>query len=205
MNAMSSTQSKPPLILASTSASRRALLEGAGLTFTCEAARIDERAIEADLAGALPGQIALRLAEEKAIEVSRRFPDAVIIGADQTLSLGVTSFHKPPSEDHARRQLLALRGQTHRLNSGVACVHNGEVLYGHVATADMTMRAFSDAFLDHYLTIAGKNVLSSVGCYQLEGPGIQLFERIEGDYFTILGLPLLPLLTCLRSLEVIDA
>jgi septum formation protein len=197
--------SKPPLILASTSASRRALLAGAGLTFTCEAARIDERAIESDLAGALPGQIALRLAEEKALEVSRRFPDAVIIGADQTLSLGIKSFHKPPTEDDARRQLLELRGQTHRLNSGIACVHNGEVLYGHVATADMTMRAFSDAFLDHYMAIAGKNVLSSVGCYQLEGPGIQLFERIEGDYFTILGLPLLPLLTYLRSLEVIDA
>lgn len=201
---MPSVQSRPTLILASTSASRRSLLAGAGLTFACEAAQIDERAIEAELADVSPETVALRLSEAKALEVSGRFPDAIVIGADQTLSLGRASFHKPASEAAARDQLQALRGQTHRLNAGIACALNGVVTYGHVAVADMTMRAFSDAFLDHYMTIAGKSVLSSVGCYQLEGPGIQLFERIEGDYFTILGLPLLPLLTYLRSVEAID-
>lgn len=201
---MSPYQSKPALILASTSVSRRSLLAGAGLTFTCEAARIDERAIEAQLADAAPEAVALRLSQEKALEVSQRFSDAIVIGADQTLSLGPASFHKPASEAAARDQLRALRGQTHRLNAGIACARNGVVTYAHVAVADMTMRAFSDAFLDQYMRIAGKAVLSSVGCYQLEGPGIQLFERIEGDYFTILGLPLLPLLTYLRSVEAID-
>jgi septum formation protein len=179
-------------------------MAGAGLTFTCEAARIDERAIEAQLANASPETVALRLAEEKALDVSRRFPGALVIGADQTLSLGPLSFHKPASEVAARDQLQVLRGQTHRLNAGIACAVDGEVTYRHVAVAAMTMRAFSDAFLDHYMTIAGKAVLSSVGCYQLEGPGIQLFERINGDYFTILGLPLLPLLAYLRSVDAID-
>ena len=192
-----------PLILASTSASRQALLRGAGLTFTFEAAGIDERALEAGLAGASPTDVALALSDAKALAVSARRPGAIVIGADQTLSLGASCFHKPANQADAREKLLALRGQTHRLNSGIACARDGEILYHRVVGAEMTMRLFSDACLDWYLGVAGENVLRSVGCYQLEGPGIQLFERIDGDYFTILGLPLMPLLAALRDLGVI--
>jgi septum formation protein len=201
---MSSIKRQSPLVLASTSASRRALLSGAGVTFTSEAADIDERALEATLVDRSPADVALALSEAKALAVSARHRDAIVIGADQTLSLGDRSFHKPANPTAARAQLLALRGATHKLNSGIACARNGEIMFRHVATAEMTMRSFSDAFLDHYMTIAGENVLMSVGCYQLEGPGIQLFDRIDGDYFTILGLPLLPLLTALRGLGALD-
>jgi septum formation protein len=201
---MIAATSGPSLILASTSASRQALLRGAGVVFTAEAARIDERAVEAGLVGRSPADVALALSEAKARDVSTRYPGALVIGADQTLSLGERSFHKPATPADARAQLQALRGATHHLNSGVACARDGEIVFRHVASAAMSMRPFSDAFLDQYLAVAGDAVLKSVGCYQLEGPGIQLFDHIAGDYFTILGLPLMPLLAALRNLGVLD-
>jgi septum formation protein len=196
---------RPPVILASRSASRQALLRGAGVAFTAIAANVDERALEKELEAATPADVALRLSQAKALAVSARYPGAIVIGADQTLSLADRTFHKPASTAEARTHLTQLRGQTHRLNSGIACARDGVILFGHVATANMTMRHFSDACLDWYLGLAGEAVLTSVGCYQLEGPGIQLFERIDGDYFTILGLPLLPLLGHLREVGAIDA
>ena len=202
---MTEDKSQTAIILASTSASRQSLLRGAGITFSAEAADIDERGLEAELIDADPAMVARRLSEAKALAVSSRYPHALVIGADQTLGLGTRSFHKPATPDDARTQLMALRGATHRLNSGVAIVQGSRILFSHVSAADMTMRSFSDVFLDRYLTIAGSKVLTSVGCYQLEGPGIQLFERIDGDYFTILGLPLLPLLAALRDLGALDA
>ena len=194
------------LVLASASSSRRALMENAGLTFTAVAAQLDERAVEAEMAHRAlgPGQLALELAHAKAKEVSSRFPDALVIGCDQTMSLGSAVFHKPVDREEARSNLARLRGQTHRLNSGVVLVREGREIWRHLSVADLLMRDFSDAFLDDYLERCGENVMKSVGCYQLEGIGIQLFESIDGDYFTILGLPLLPLLGELRMLGVVD-
>jgi septum formation protein len=180
------------------------LLRGAGVAFAAERAEIDERALEANLGASRPADVALALSEAKALAVSARFPGSLVIGADQTLSLGERSFHKPATPSEARAQLMALRGATHRLNSGIAIARDDAILFGHVATANMTMRPFSDVCLDWYLGIAGERVLTSVGCYQLEGPGIQLFENIDGDYFTILGLPLMPLLAALRDLGALD-
>lgn len=194
------------LVLASASSSRRALMENAGLTFTAVAAQLDERAVEAEMAHRAlgPGELALELAHAKAKEVSSRFPDALVIGCDQTMSLGSAVFHKPVDREEARSNLARLRGQTHRLNSGVVLVREGREIWRHLSVADLLMRDFSDAFLDDYLERCGENVMKSVGCYQLEGIGIQLFESIHGDYFTILGLPLLPLLGELRMLGVVD-
>jgi len=194
------------LVLASASSSRRALMENAGLTFTAVAAQLDERAVEAEMAHRAlgPGQLALELAHAKAKEVSSRFPEALVIGCDQTMSLGSAAFHKPVDREEARSNLARLRGQTHRLNSGVVLVREGREIWRHLSVADLLMRDFSDAFLDDYLERCGENVMKSVGCYQLEGIGIQLFESIHGDYFTILGLPLLPLLGELRMLGVVD-
>lgn len=194
------------LVLASASSSRRALMENAGLTFTAVAAQIDERAVEAEMAHRAlgPGELALELAHAKAQEVSSRFPDALVIGCDQTMSLGSTVFHKPADQEEARANLAELRGKTHRLNSGVVLVRGGREIWRHLSVADLLMRDFSDAFLDDYLERCGESVMKSVGCYQLEGIGIQLFESISGDYFTILGLPLLPLLGELRMLGAVD-
>lgn len=194
------------LVLASASSSRRALMENAGLTFTAVAAEIDERAVEAEMAHRAlgPGELALELAHAKAQEVSSRFPEALVIGCDQTMSLGSAVFHKPVDREGARSSLARLRGQTHRLNSGVVLVREGREIWRHLSVADLLMRDFSDAFLDDYLERCGENVMKSVGCYQLEGIGIQLFESIHGDYFTILGLPLLPLLGELRMLGVVN-
>ncbi len=198
------TRKRPSVVLASASRSRRALLAGAGIDFSFAAADIDERALEASLGLAGPADVAKALSEAKALAVSRISPGAVVIGADQTLGLGDRLFHKPASPADARGQLQDLRGQTHTLYSGVACAFDGDILFSHVSMARMSMRAFTDAFLDHYMETVGDSVLASVGCYQLEGPGIQLFEAIDGDYFTILGLPLLPLLTALREFGCID-
>lgn len=194
------------LVLASASSSRRALMEKAGLTFTAVAAQIDERAVEAEMAHRAlgPGELALELAHAKAQEVSSRFPDALVIGCDQTMSLGSTVFHKPADREAARANLAELRGKTHRLNSGVVLVRGGREIWRHLSVADLLMRDFSDAFLDDYLERCGESVMKSVGCYQLERIGIQLFESISGDYFTILGLPLLPLLGELRMLGAVD-
>lgn len=188
------------LVLASRSRSRIALLEGAGLTFATEPSDVDERAVEEPLlaAGASPGAIALHLAEAKALDVGARRPGDLVLGCDQTLGLDGERFVKPENRAAARAQLERLRGHTHELHSALALVEDGAVVWRHVSVAAMTMRPFTDAFLDAYCDRAGDAVLASVGCYQLEGIGITLFEAIEGDYFTILGLPLLPLLAELR-------
>lgn len=194
------------IILASASPFRAALLGNAGISFDVVPAEIDERAVEAPLAesGATPEDVALVLAEAKATEVSERRPDALVIGSDQTLSLGEEIFHKPDSMEGARRHLLKLSGKTHQLNTAVVIASNGEAIWRHTSIAALTMRPLDPGFIGRHLAAVGDKALSSVGAYQLEGRGIQLFEKIEGDYFTIVGLPLLPLLAELRRLDAID-
>ncbi|SFI74132.1 MULTISPECIES: Maf-like protein [unclassified Phyllobacterium] len=194
------------IILASKSPFRATLLKNAGISFTAQAANIDERAVEAPLydTGATPEDVALVLAEAKALDVSERNPGALVIGSDQTLSLGDEVLHKPADMDAARRQLLKLSGQTHHLNSAVVLARDGETLWRHVSVARMTVRDLDPGFIGRYLSRAGEIALQSVGAYQIEGEGVQLFEKIDGDYFTIVGLPLLPLLVELRREGAID-
>jgi septum formation protein len=194
------------LILASGSPTRAALLTQAGLIFERQAPEVDERAVEAALEGTEVGadDIAAILAEVKATEVSVAHTGAVVIGADQTLSLGDERLHKPADMEAARRQLLKLAGRSHQLHSAVVVAVDGEVVFRFVDTATLTMRPFSPAFVGHYLAVMGDRALASVGAYQVEGYGIQLFEKIEGDHFTILGLPLLPLLQHLRSRGLLE-
>jgi septum formation protein len=189
-----------PLVLASKSSVRRALLEAAGIPVEIEPARIDERAVEASKAASASAQnVALLLAREKALEVAGRKSGSFVLGADQTLAQGERRFSKPATALAAREQLKALAGKTHELHSAAALARGGDIVFETVATALLTMRPLSESFLDAYLAAAGDRVSSSVGAYQLEGLGIHLFERIEGDHFTILGLPLLPLLAYFRS------
>ena len=188
-----------PLVLASKSASRHAILRDAGIPVAVEPADIDERAIEQRSAKQDAGELAAVLAREKARTIAARLPGRLVLGADQTLALGERRFSKPADRAGARRQLAALRGHTHELHSAVALVRGSSVLFEHREVARLTMRSFSDQFLEAYLDAAGAAVTASVGAYQLEKVGIQLFERIEGDHFTILGLPVLPLLEFLRS------
>jgi septum formation protein len=187
-----------PLVLASKSKVRRTLLEAAGIPVEIDPADIDERAAEAPHAGASPEKIALLLAHDKALAVARRRPGSLVLGADQTLALGNHRFSKPATISAAREQLASLSGKTHALHAGVAVVRDGKILFETVAIAHLTMRALSNTALDAYLSAAGERILSSVGAYQLEGLGVHLFEKIEGDHFTILGLPLLPLLGFFR-------
>jgi septum formation protein len=195
-----------PLVLASSSPFRRMLMNNAGLTFEAQAAEIDERAIESRLhaQGAGPQQVAQVLAREKALAVSRHWPAAFVIGSDQTMSLGDRVYHKPANLAEARETLQSFSGQTHQLNSGVVIVRDGVSLWEDVAMAKLTARRLSESFIDGYLARTGDKALTSVGAYQLEGEGIQLFSHIEGDYFTILGLPMLPLLQALRDLGAIN-
>jgi len=195
-----------PLILASSSPFRRILLENAGLRFEAIAADIDERAIEAPLeaAGTGPDAIALVLAKAKAVAVSEGHRGSLVIGSDQTMSLQSRVFHKPKDAAEAERHLLALSGKTHRLNSAIAIAKDGDILWEHLSHAALTMRDLDAEFIRRHIGRVGNRALSSVGAYQLEGEGIQLFSHIEGDYFTILGLPMLPLLAQLRALEAID-
>jgi len=195
-----------PLILASSSPFRRMLMENAGLRFEAIAAAIDERALEAPLeaAGAGPEAIALVLAKAKAVAVSEGYRGSLVIGSDQTMSLGPRVFHKPRDVAEAESHLLALSGKTHRLNSAIAIALNGDILWEHLSHAELTMRDLDAEFIHRHIGRVGDKALGSVGAYQLEGEGIQLFSRIEGDYFTILGLPMLPLLAQLRALEAID-
>jgi septum formation protein len=188
-----------PLLLASKSESRRALLAAAAVPIEVLPADIDERALEAKAALTGPGEVAALLAREKARAVAAARPGRLVLGADQTLALGTRRFSKPANVAAAREQLLALRGTTHELHSALALVRDRTIAFEHRATARLTMRAFSDAFLDAYVAAAGVAVMASVGGYQVERAGIQLFERIEGDHSTILGLPLLPLLQYLRE------
>jgi septum formation protein len=195
-----------PIILASGSPYRRKLLESAGIEFAVVKPDLDERAVEAPLVGSgvTPKEVALILAEAKATAVSEARRDALVIGSDQTLSLGDELFHKPIDMEGARRHLLKLSGRTHHLNSAISLVRNGEIVWHHVSVARMTMRELDPGFIGRHLAAVGDIALTSVGAYQIEGRGIQLFERIEGDYFTIVGLPLLPLLAALRDVGAID-
>ena len=195
------------LVLASGSKIRAELMRNAGLIIDVDPANVDERAVEAPLleAGFPPEDLASVLAEAKANDVSARRPGDLVIGADQILAFEGERRTKPDDMEAARRQLLAFSGKTHELLSAVVISKDGEAIWRHVSTARLTMRTFSPAFVGHYLAEAGDDVLSSVGAYQLEGLGLQLFEKINGDYFTILGLPMLPLLAQLRELGVIEA
>jgi len=187
-----------PLVLASKSAARRAVLEGAGIPFEIDVASIDERGIEANAGLSDPGAVAALLAREKAKVVAAKHPDRMVVGADQTLALGERRFSKASDRAAARAQIAALRGKTHMLCSAVVVACNDAVVFEHVDAARLTMRDFSDGMLDAYLDAVGDKAMASVGGYQLEGVGVQLFERVEGDHFTVLGLPLLPLLDWLR-------
>jgi septum formation protein len=189
-----------PLVLASKSAIRGAVLESAGVPVEVAVADVDERGIEAQSGLSDPGEVAKLLAREKARAVSRMKPGRVVLGADQTLALGERRFSKAPDRAGVREQLKVLRdGKTHALHSGVVVLRDGSVLFEHVAVARLTMRAFSDEYLESYLDEVGDAALSSVGGYQLEGRGAQLMERVEGDHFTVLGMPLFPLLEWLRG------
>lgn len=190
------------IILASASQARASLLRNAAIEFEIIPADVDESTIRDVMAGpprAKPEDIAEVLARHKAESISALHPDAIVIGADQILALGDEIFEKPADMDAARDALLQLKGKTHSLISAVCVARKGETVWSHVESADLTMRDFSPEFLGQYLAAAGDNICSSVGAYQLESLGIHLFEEIKGDYFTILGLPLLPLLAYLRE------
>jgi len=195
----------PKIVLASASASRTALLRNAGLDFAARPAAIDERGIEAPLvaAGASPSDIAMALAEAKALAVAKDAPEALVIGADQVLSAAGRCWHKPENLAEARDQLSVLSGQTHTLETAVAVATGGMIAWRHADKAQMTIRQLAAGEVDAYLGEVGERALDSVGAYQIEGPGIRLFDSIEGDYFAILGLPLLPLLGFLRRAKAL--
>ena len=197
----------PALVLASASPSRRRMLEAAGLSTTIQAAAVDETAVKESLKaeGASPLQVAETLAELKAQRVAVKHPGALVIGADQMLSCNDVWFDKPADLDHAAAHLRALSGKTHELSTAVCVVRDGGRLWHHNAVARLTMRALSDSFIAAYLEAAGRDILSSVGAYHLEGHGAQLFAEVEGDFFTILGLPLLPLMDFLRANKALPA
>jgi len=194
------------IILASKSKFRSQLLTNAGIGFDAVAADIDERAVEEPLlkAGLEGADIAEVLAIAKATNISEQYPGAHIIGSDQTLSLNGELLHKPEDMNAAMRRLLLLSGKTHELNSAVTIVKDGEVLWKHTSVAKITFRELDAGFIGRHLAQAGEEVLSSVGAYQIEGLGIQLFKKVEGDYFSIMGLPVLPLLTELRRLKLVE-
>jgi septum formation protein len=189
------------VVLASASPFRRRMLEAAGLSFEVTAADVDEAAIKHELlrSGSAPTAIAQALAAAKAESVSAHLSEALVIGADQVLALGPELFSKPADVSQAREQLLRLRGRSHQLHTAAALAIGGKAVWSLVETATLTMRPFSEEFLTGYLAAAGDRVRHTVGAYEIEGLGIQLFERIEGDTFTIIGLPLLPLLAELRA------
>jgi len=197
------------LLLASASPYRRKMLQDAGVSFDAVAANVDEAALKRELYARASkpsaGTVASALAQAKAEAVSRMHKDAMVIGADQVLVLEDDLLDKPGSAGAARVQLTRLRSKTHRLISAVVLAQAGAVLWTHVDEAQLTMRTFSDAFLDRYVAEAGARLAGIVGAYEIEGRGIQLFERVEGDHFTIIGLPLVPLLAELRSRGAIEA
>jgi septum formation protein len=199
---------RPPLILASESKTRARMLEAAGLAFIVEPPGLDEAVMRQAVSGEqtlAPSDVAEVLARAKAEAVSDLAPKAYVVGADQVLALGDQILSKPESMEVARRQLLDLSGRSHTLHTAVALATNGETVWADTQTATLTMRKLSPEFIGRYLAAAGEDVLSSVGAYQIESIGIQLFEKIDGDYFTILGLPLIPLLDALRREGAIEA
>jgi septum formation protein len=199
---------RPPLILASASKSRARVLEAAGLAFIVEPPGLDESAMRQAVSGEgslSPHDVAEVLARAKAEAVSDLAPKAYVIGGDQVLALGERIFSKPDSMEAARRQLLDLSGKAHTLHTAVAVAAGGETIWAETAIATLTMRKLSPEFIGRYLAAAGEEVLGSVGAYQLESIGAQLFEKIDGDYFSILGLPLIPLLDTLRREGVIES
>ena len=197
----------PPLLLASASEIRLTLLRNAGLIVTAQPARIDETAIRLSLQAdhANPRDIADTLAELKARKLALRNPTALVLGCDQVLALGDQIFAKPETAAQARHQLIQLRNQTHHLHAALVLYHQGQPIWRHIGTAKLTMRDFTDAYLDAYLSRWWPAVATSVGAYQLESEGIRLFSAVEGDYFTILGLPLLPLLAYLSLRGFIES
>jgi septum formation protein len=196
---------RPVLVLASASAARRAVLSAAGLVFAAQAAAVDEAGVKAAARaeGLGPDETALMLADLKAERVARKMPDALVIGSDQLLVCDGTWYDKPEDEGQARRQLQQLRGRAHTLVTAVVCHAGGRRVWHHLARPRLTMRAFSERFLDAYLAAEGARVTESVGAYRLEGPGVQLFDAVEGEHAAILGLPLLPLLGFLRQHRVL--
>ncbi|HEU4549359.1 MAG TPA: Maf family protein [Rhizomicrobium sp.] len=193
------------LVLASASASRAGLLRAAGVEFSVHPADLDEAALMASMAGASPAYVALALARAKAMAVSCAHPGALVLGGDSVIGFGGRHLSKCADMAAARALLASLRGQEHMLVSAAALARDGRVVWSHVSPCRMAMRDFSDAFLDGYLAAAGAAILSSVGCYHYEGRGAQLFEQVEGDYFAVLGLPLLPLLAALRREGVLKS
>ena len=191
------------LILASRSAARRAMLTDAGVTFGLEDAGVDEDAIKVAMKDASADALAVELACAKALAVSRRDPDVWVLGADQTLAFDGGLVSKAKSLDEAKARLKSMRGKAHQLHSGAAIATKGQIVWSGVDTVQMKMRDFSDAFLDAYLAAEGNELLACVGSYRLEGLGSQLFEAVDGDYFTVLGLPLWPVLAELRRAGVI--
>lgn len=200
-------QSAATLVLASASASRKTLLEHAGLRFETRAAQVDEAAVKrgAQSSGATAAETALLLAELKAVRIARRDPEALVIGCDQLLVCEERWFDKPADLAEARAHLLALRGRTHTLVTAVLCQRGEQRIWHHVAQPKLTMRGFSDKLLDLYLASEGEALTTTVGAYRLEGLGIHLFDKVEGEHAAVLGLPLLPLLGFLRQHGVLTA
>lgn len=200
---------KPTLILASGSRFRRQMLENAGLDFDVEPATLDEVAARAEMArrpvAPGPAEVAVELAAMKALEVSERHPRALVIGCDQVLDFEGRIYGKPSDVATARAQLIMMSGHTHALPTGLVLVRHGRVVFEHLGEARLTMRALSETFLDDYLARVGDAATETAGGYALEGLGVQLFERVDGDYFTIIGLPLLALLAELRRRGVVAA
>jgi septum formation protein len=187
------------IILASTSRTRQDLLRNTGISFTSERPRVDERALALKHPNWLPAEMALRLAEAKAVEVSERHPEALVIGADQVLALDSKIYSKPRDQKDCYDQLMELRGKCHSLISSVVAAREGQALWSHYEEAKLKMRDFSETFLEEYVRQIGIDCTTSVGGYKIESLGIQLFDRVDGDHFTILGMPLLPLLGFLRQ------
>lgn len=191
------------LILASKSVARQSMLTQAGVSFTAQSAAIDERALEQIWGALSPAELAARLAAAKAGAVSARYPGVWVIGSDQVLSLGPDILSKAASASDAEEKLKSLRGKTHTLTSAVCLMRDGAIAWQTADAAHLTVKNFSDDFLSWYLTAAGAVLMDCVGAYAIEGIGLRLFEKIEGDYFTILGMPLLPLLTALQQRGII--
>jgi septum formation protein len=202
---MSLWRDNQPLVLASRSVPRRAMLEAAGIPIEICVPELDERAVEAAAGNRGPAEVATLLAREKAKTAAGLMPHRIVVGADQTLALKERRFDKPCNRTAAREQLMTLAGKTHHLYSAVALARDGEILFEGIDTANLTLRKLSGSFLDSYLDAAGDAVLNSVGAYQLEALGVHLFDRIDGDHFTILGLPLLKLLDFLRQVDSLAA